>query len=279
VPPPSRTPSGIQSEHLFYRGQFLVLVEGGDDISFWSEIFPKYVGEYTAHFKPVGGRPELQKYINEFDRDGGRSIVAMDSDLDTVRGTTQRHKRVVHTRAYSIENLALCSCRIASYLQQISQVSLSPIVAVTAWLAEYDRAARWLMASEIILLETNKSLPEGGVHAARFRVEKSTALSLEHIKTYVRFLGLRLKDVARKIKQVENFPSRKYYRGHFLFQAVSHLMHVEASKARNRAVTISNDALLAALAPCDRKCGNCRGDLKNLRRRAARAVSQLVLDS
>lgn len=75
----SRTPSGIRNEHLFYPGEFLVFVED-KDVCFSAQLVPAQVGEAKAHFKPVGGKLELENRIKEFAADGGRSIVAMDAD-------------------------------------------------------------------------------------------------------------------------------------------------------------------------------------------------------
>jgi hypothetical protein len=37
----SRTPSGIRNTDLFYKGQYLIIIEGEDDEPFWGIFFQK----------------------------------------------------------------------------------------------------------------------------------------------------------------------------------------------------------------------------------------------
>ena len=48
----SRTSSGIRNIDLFYTDQYLVIVEGQDDVPFWGIFFPESIDGYKLKLKP-----------------------------------------------------------------------------------------------------------------------------------------------------------------------------------------------------------------------------------
>lgn len=113
-------PRGTQSE-------LLVLVEGTDDISFWSKLFSSIASHYKAiTISPLKSLPEHMRQVNndgieltasgkealmQIEGLGTSKVVAVDADYDLVIDNyhkyTQRLRTdpfVIHTEYYSIEN-------------------------------------------------------------------------------------------------------------------------------------------------------------------------------
>ena len=76
----TRTPSGIRNIHLFYPGYYIVIVEGDSDQPFWKNFFPNEINGYKLKLKSVGGRPQVQRYIEELLQNKAKFAIAIDSD-------------------------------------------------------------------------------------------------------------------------------------------------------------------------------------------------------
>ena len=116
----SRTPSGIRNTHLFHSGFYVVIVEGSSDCPFWSNFFPIEINGYKRKLKPVGGRLEVQHYINELLMNKAKFAVAIDSDYRLLLNRLHKHLRILETKYHSIENLMLCPSVIASVIRNLS---------------------------------------------------------------------------------------------------------------------------------------------------------------
>lgn len=98
--------------------KIMVYVEGYDDISFWRDVLAQFETEQLYFEISVPSRSDLAKgkrvLLNMLDSLGKNLILCMDSDFDYLfQGKTTQsemvlnNKYIVHTYAYSIENL-LC---------------------------------------------------------------------------------------------------------------------------------------------------------------------------
>ena len=97
----TRTSSGIRNSDLFYPGQYLVIVEGKDDVPFWRIFFPEEISGYKCKFKPVGGN-EIKKYVDEINQKPHFAI-AMDSDYRLFMNQIYEHPQIAETYVHSIE--------------------------------------------------------------------------------------------------------------------------------------------------------------------------------
>lgn len=111
-----RTASGLSSEHLFYRVDFVAYCEGrppeGDDDSsldalFWQRAFDAYSGK-RVYCKTYGSKNDLLE-IAEGVRQGNlrNIIVVMDRDYDSLFGRMLQHDRIIYTYGYSWESDAI----------------------------------------------------------------------------------------------------------------------------------------------------------------------------
>jgi uncharacterized protein DUF4435 len=93
----------INTLNTFHRADWVVYVEGDDDVLFWDGVFRK-IGEAKIHVEDVGGREEVEKYAERVRSGRLNVIVAMDADYSLVLGHVEQSKRVIYTFGYSIEN-------------------------------------------------------------------------------------------------------------------------------------------------------------------------------
>jgi hypothetical protein len=118
-----RTRSGLSNQHLFYRVDFIVFVEGGcesytkeqiisgffheetDDIIYWKNVFGCYLGSKKMKFKSVGSKSTIKEIAEDIVNDRiAAVVVAMDSEFDEVLERRIIHPKVVYTYGYSYEN-------------------------------------------------------------------------------------------------------------------------------------------------------------------------------
>lgn len=111
-----RTYSGLSSEHLFYRVDFVVYCEGrppsnGDDTSldalFWQRAFDAY-SQKAVYCKTHGSKNDLQKIAEHLISEKiNNIIVAMDRDYDDLFSCMKIHNRIIYTYGYSWESDAI----------------------------------------------------------------------------------------------------------------------------------------------------------------------------
>lgn len=274
---PSRTEAGARNLDLLFPGKFLVLVEGPEDIRFWAQIFPTDSGRLKRHVKAVGGKEELRKYIAQFPNDSGRSVAAIDSDFDEILGTAHVHPRVIATRYYSIENVIICRCRLSSFLAGLCASEDNLDEEVSEWLNHFDDSINDLFAAEICAIRSQGSSFHSGIDPNQLmEVSGSGTFDTNSIAAQVSKAGIAKENLQTIRDELAPRRPRYYYRGHFLLAYVSVRARMCARSAKGRSVSVSNDALFAAISGLDRVCGDCQVLLDALRCRALEAVSLLT---
>ena len=275
MPIPERTTAGIQNEEKFYSGQFVVYVEGPDDVPFWGLLFPPRHGDLVAHIKPVGGRPALERYAGVIEATTGRALVAMDSDFDVPLGRQVVRRRVVRTGYYSIENVFLCPCRLGRWLSALWGIASPPAAELLEWLNAYDNAIGVLMAAQIIGIEGQRELQEEIVRIARYLNETGDVNETE-IRRVLTDAGRLLAEIEERMVSLRAFPPRYYFCGHSLLTATSYFARGNAKMRRGRAVSVSDDALVAAMLGAGTTCFRCQPKWDALTREVVAALELLV---
>jgi hypothetical protein len=120
-----RTPSGLQSLHLFFRADIVVFCEGGVplnfeaalqdtteretlDTLFWRRICEFCDPKRKYHFKSVGSKTTLREIARDIiERNVQSILVCVDKDFDEVCARKIAHDQVVYTFGYSWENDAV----------------------------------------------------------------------------------------------------------------------------------------------------------------------------
>lgn len=252
----TRTSSGINNYPLFIPKEYVVIVEGSSDCPFWSNFFPDEVNGYKRRFKPVGGRPEVQNYINELLSNKAKFAVATDSDYRFLLNCLHENSRILETKYHSIENLMLCPSVIASIIRSLSHDTEYEVLTADNWLKHFDETTHPLMVADLIIEKNNLGKQCVGENCSPFLVKENNPIfDADRISCFIQKLNLSKEEVDEMNGELEKVKPRFHIRGHFLFSAVLCFIRHEAKKIRNK-VSISNDSLYATLiASCESRIG------------------------
>lgn len=248
----SRTSSGIQNIHLFYNGCYLVIVEGDSDQPFWSNFFPATLGEYKRKFKPVGGKAEVNKFVNELSSGRGAFIVALDSDYRLLKDEIHSHERIVETFGHSIENLIICDSNILSVICNLAQNPEYNQEDIDSWLEHFDQFTHSLMVVDFLIDKENLGIQCIGDNCSRFFKKNGCHLDDHKIETFISSLSISEEVFEAAKEQLLHVRPRYHIRGHFFFSAVLRFITHEAKRVRRKKVSFSKDSLYTvAFSTCE----------------------------
>ncbi len=243
-----RTPSGIRNTHLFHSGFYVVIVEGSSDRPFWSNFFPSEINGYKRKLKSVGGRLEVQHYIDELLLNKAKFAVAIDSDYRLLLNRLHTHSRILETKYHSIENLMLCSSAIASVIRNLSHDTEYEVNTADTWLKYFDQTTHSLMVADLVIEKNNLGKQCVGENCSPFLVKKhEPTFNTTKIDDLIEKLNLPEEELDEMGRKLEEVKSRFHIRGHFLFSAVLCFIGYEVKKIRTKSVTISSDSFYAML--------------------------------
>lgn len=148
----SRTPSGIRNKSLFYAGEYFVYVEGKDDVAFWKIFFPEQINSYKSRVVLVGGKKEINKYIEQIINHDAKFIVAADSDYRLLLGEElHNHPRIIETQCHSIENIMLFPSSIALIIRNLIRHDDYDKEIIERWLTNFDLTTYLLMIADVFI--------------------------------------------------------------------------------------------------------------------------------
>lgn len=244
----SRTSSGIRNTHLFHSGFYVVIVEGSSDCPFWSNFFPDEINGYKRKLKPVGGRMEVQNYIDELLLNKAKFAVAIDSDYGFLLDRIHQDSRILETKYHSIENLMLCPSVMASAIRNLSHDTEYEVLTADNWLKHFDEATHPLMVADLVIEKNNLGKQCVGENCFPFLVGNNNPIfDVNKIDCFIQKLNLPVEEFDKMSEKVEKVKSRFHIRGHFIFSAVLCFISHEVKKIRKKSVTISNDSFYAML--------------------------------
>jgi hypothetical protein len=244
----SRTSSGIRNIHLFHSGFYIVIVEGSSDCPFWSRFFPNELNGYKRKIKPVGGRLEVQNYINEILCNEAKFAVAIDSDYRLLLNCLHNHSRIVETKFHSIENLMSFPSNIASVIRDLSHDTEYEFHKVSSWLDKLDEATYPLMIADLLIEKRRIGKQCIGENCFPFLIKNGVPeFDFNKISGFITQLNLVDEEFSELDQNLKYFKPRSHIRGHFLFSAVLCFVSHEVKKIRKKSVSISNDSLFTML--------------------------------
>jgi hypothetical protein len=249
----TRTSPGIRNIHLFYSGSYVVIVEGPSDCPFWSNFFPNEVNGYRIKLKPVGGRLEVQNYINELLSNKVKFVVAIDSDYRFLLNCLHEDSRILETKHHSIENLMVCPSVIASIIRNLSHNTEYELLRADDWLNHFDQATHPLMIADLIIEKHNLGKQCVGENCFPFLTKNNNPIfDVDKINCFIQKLNLSQEEVDDMNERLEEVKPRFHIRGHFLFSAALCFISHEVKKIRKKSVSVSTDSLYAMLiASCE----------------------------
>ena len=243
--------NAINTINLFHRVDVMAYVEGDDDVTFWEYILGEF-SDLSFKVQEVGGKPELQKYIDGVFNGKLSCVVAMDSDY-SVFGENYMHENILITPGYSIENTLISAETIRDMVRSLGSISKReiPLDDCAVWLNEFEEKVEPLVLHDIENHIRNLGVSVVGDNCDRFFENKSSfRVCDQKVSLYLEGIGFQLSNEKEtEIKRVlveNNVEIKEIVRGHFIFSAVWRFVSTMIRKIRSK-ISISKQALFGAL--------------------------------
>lgn len=117
-----RTANGLSNQHLFFKVDAIVFVEGGRgftkeevmanyfdtysiDIQYWRGVFSIFKNDVKVEFRAIGSKHTLKEIAQDISEGKVSNVyVAMDRDFDEINEVQEGLRKVILTYGYSWEN-------------------------------------------------------------------------------------------------------------------------------------------------------------------------------
>jgi hypothetical protein len=278
----SRTPSGIRNTDLFYRGYYIVMVEGEYDVIFWRKFFPKEVSGYKLKLKSVGGKEEIKKYIDEINKGYGKFAVALDSDYNLFMNKIHNHVQIVETFVHSIENIIIKPHILEKIISDNNpNCEDYDIQNIESWLEYFDKTMYDLMIADYLIERDCLSQECLGNNCSRFfPTPKTKVPEFDELKIYdfINKLNLPEHELTILKEELKHYKPCQHIRGHFFFSASLYFVNDEIKKfgAKTRKKQISNEGFYRLLFLSIEYSIPDFPDLHKLQEKAVRAAEKVV---
>ncbi|WP_292789009.1 DUF4435 domain-containing protein [Nostoc sp. NMS7] len=276
----SRTASGIRNTDLFYRKEYLVIVEGDDDRPFWKLFFPENIDGYKLKLKAVGGKAEVKKYIQQILDSDAHFAVALDSDYSLFMNCSIEHSRIVETKTHSIENVFLCTLSITHIIQNLSKDTDYESEYVEKWMQHYDEKIYPLMVIDYIIERDKIGIKCMGDKCQPFFInDKTFELNDSKITELINSFNISFQEIISIQESLNSYKPRLHSRGHFFFSAVQRFISCEVKRLSGKTVSVSVESLFSnAIASCQHcfKENNLLEELQNNSNISAQEVVKLL---
>lgn len=238
--------------NLFYQADYMVYVEGEDDICFWEVVLNK-TSSLKFEIQDVGGCDLLLPYIEKVKNEESNCIVACDSDLIKFRPEYQDVKGVIRTYGYSIENSFVTPKTVLRVIKLLGKINARemPNVDYEQWLNNFNQKFFRLICLDIYNFLNNKGVSVVGDNASRFMISKNSYEICElKIEDFIQslpqdFIELDPNTISSLIQPEK--PSIDFWiRGHFLFSAAQRYIS-GLLKSMGKKVSLSTESLYSNL--------------------------------
>ncbi|MFQ2052643.1 DUF4435 domain-containing protein [Aeromonas veronii] len=238
--------------NLFYNTDYIVYVEGKDDIPFWENMFCKFTS-LRVEIQDVGSCTALNKYIDRI-KSGELStvIVACDSDFTLFEKNTP-HPKIIKTFGHSIENSLISEQTITKVIKSLGRIpnKLVPKDDISNWLKHIDSSTCQLTMFEIFNHVNKCGLNILGDNCSKLTTSRtSPTLCQEKIDSLLGSFSITIDNEfevkTNRILNSRNMRLFNFLRGHFLFSATLKFISSEVKKYDGK-ISLSKDALFTAL--------------------------------
>lgn len=235
----------------FYNVDFIIYVEGQNDIPFWEYLFKKFTS-ITFEIKDLGGVLEIKKHIDKIVNGEVNGIVACDADF-SYTGEFPSHSNIIRSYGYSIENSLICVESIKKSVKSLGKSSEQLInsIEIQDWFNEIKLVTHSLVIHDIANDWLGCGKKVTGENCSRFLVsQNSRQLNSNKIDNHLKELNLPVdQDLEKNILESLSNNGRMVFdflRGHFLFSAVLKLLVSIFSQAGKK-ISLSKDAFFGML--------------------------------
>ena len=247
--------------NLFYNKDVVIYVEGDDDILFWDNYLVQL--DFSVQIEEVGGKENLEPYIQSIVDGDVKIIVAVDSDYSDVIGTKYDHPLIVYTYGYSIENTLYCKSNINRTICKYVKGKNDYDEEVASWIETFETQALPLLKYDLANIKFDKSVSIMGDNCSRFLTSKrahelSSVKIQEHIETKSDLFSE--EEIGWVEENIYSYDKQPYYliRGHFITNALINFIKNIVRKEKNKRISISYDALYSAMiSECKNSKCNC----------------------
>lgn len=238
--------------NLFYQVDYMLYVEGPDDVCFWEIIFQK-VSNISVQVQDVGGSNELKPYIERIMNNELDAIIACDSDFTKFDDSNIVHPRIVRTYGYSIENTFVNERTIHKVVKNLGRFNAknAAVYDFKKWFDNANEKTQRLVLLDIFNYLHKKGVSVVGDNAERFmKSKKSSELCDEKIQSYIDTLmdkleGYNEDEIISRITLL-GIDSSLWLRGHFLFSVLFKCV-VTALNQSGKKVSMSAEAFYTSL--------------------------------
>lgn len=238
----------INTLNVFMRADFVLFVEGEDDVLFWETIFLECKKGVVLDIRSVGGVNDLDKYVEGVMAGDLNCLVARDSDYARIVGRLPVHPKLLYTYGYSIENTLYSTGLIAEIIYLWSRKGEDHFANVVEWLEGFINGVRPLFVYDILNFMHDLCVDTGAGHCQRFMIGKhSEIVDAQKVLDHVQMLAASNNGFGQgddNILPVQHASVAKVIRGHFLQSGVLRFINRKL-KSLGRNTSVSQDALYA----------------------------------
>jgi len=265
----------------FHESNFVVKVEGDEDVVFWSTLFDK-AGIQSYYMEPTGGINELKKVMSQILNNNARVIVACDSDYSILLNTLPNHKRIITTYGHSIENSMYCPKIINAVVNKLSHNVQDREGYFLDWIDSFCEAARVLVVYDIAREKYNKPIVVCGINCSRFlKSPRSSRLDGNAISGYISSIIHHFNN--HEIEKCEqllvscSLDVRYIIRGHFLTNGVINFVKNATRRILGKAPAIPLNLFYALTSDGCKSCNNSCPEFAIVKERISNAVDSIRL--
>jgi len=231
----------------FYDAEFVVFVEGDDDVDFWEIVFSK-VADVKVSVQEKGGCGEIDRYAQRVIDEGLDVIICRDSDYLCFSGGKIFHKKIIYTPCHSIEASIFCPEIIARSLRRLCKGDPVNIDDIWGWVSDVVYDLSDMVAAEVVSQTFDLGEVALGSNVGRFTCHGDLS-KVDAVTVQARALS-----IANKCEELDMnsfralsavFSNKENYiwvRGHFWEKLVLHYV-LSVIEAMGRKVPLSMAAL------------------------------------
>lgn len=233
---------------LFYEADFIVYVEGDDDVCFWDIMLNKF-SSLRYEVIEVGGCNNLEPYISKVLDNSINDLVALDLDFNKISGSKVSHNKILYTHGYSIENTYITIESIQKTIKHLGRLNTKIIQSldVESWHMNFIETMKDLIELDIFnhLNQKGEVIISDSIHP--FLASKDEILpdtikvngKKESISQSIGYCG-ELSDL------VSQYPLYCLLKGHFIFSGVANYIRI-AIRSFGKKVSIPDDSIYSNL--------------------------------
>lgn len=280
------SPNALSIFHKFYHKDFIVYVEGDDDIIFWQHRIeltnPSASFETKKIIEADGmngtGKCELHKMSEDIIKNNiTNTLVATDCDYNKFLSAIPKHRAIIYTYGHSIENSIYCPIALNDFLRiRLRNASLDFIPQITEWYKNQLPHIAPLIILDILNEKYKMGLPifpngnclcylKHGGTSPDFDITK---IRSKYEKFSCCFQAKDIEDVKVKISKSGDF--RFIPRGHVVASAIRILLQHLIDKEHGDRSISDNCLYENFISHCRMQCNCC--DMKHIKKSINSAI-------